>query len=68
MLETQVDARKGSVVLVRATVQSRPGELLDADGNVIKEVPRSPVADYVFNLVKQNDSWIIQDLLALGPS
>jgi hypothetical protein len=68
IVETRFDDNNGPVAVVTSVVQSQPGRLLTDDGKLVREIKGGPPADYVFNIVQQRDrSWLIQDLLALGP-
>jgi hypothetical protein len=68
VVETSFDTSNGPVALVESVVQAQPGQLVNSDGSLVREVTGGPPSDYVFNIVHlPNGDWTIQHLLALGP-
>ncbi len=66
VLRVRYETNRGGVALVDSVIRSLPGDLIDRDGNVVHRYSGGPSVRFVFNLVRTDKSWYIQDILALG--
>lgn len=69
--ETRVDAiefdtNEGRTALVESVITPQAGTIFNPDGSVARELQGSPQVRFVFNLLRSDGTWIIQDLLNLG--
>ncbi len=66
LLRADFQTNRGRVALVDAVVKTTPGKLVDRNGELIQEYPGGLPVRFVFNLVRTDSSWYIQDILKLG--
>lgn len=63
---TSYDTNEGEVALVNNVVKSMPGELVDQDGQIVHEYSGGTEIRWVFNVVRTDAGWVVQDALHLG--
>ncbi|WP_133412032.1 hypothetical protein [Vallicoccus soli] len=65
--ELVTDNATNEVAAVSVVVEPQDVRLVDTNGQVVRTIKGEGSIEYVFSVARSGDSWLIQDVLNLGP-